>query len=300
MLSVLIPVFNFDITTFVADLQKQCMGCNIDFEIRCYDDGSEEKYRITNRSVQNLEGVILKELPKNIGRSKIRNLLAAEAKFEKLLFLDCDSKVVSDMFIDKYIESAESNNVVCGGTSYESKAPSDKSMYLKWLYGSSREVIPVSIRQGNPYQAFKTYNFLISRNVFLPIKFNEEIIEYGHEDTLFGFMLHERNVPVTHIDNPLCHIGLETPLEFLDKTEKGLQNLHYILEKKLPVEDIKILRYYKRIRNLGLCFFVEFLFKRFRKSILNNLLSNNPSLILYDFYKLGYFIFFRRSKYGIR
>ena len=54
--------------------------------------------RIENRIIQNLENVIYRELPQNLGRSKIRNVLGKAAKFDYLLFLDCDSKVVSDNY----------------------------------------------------------------------------------------------------------------------------------------------------------------------------------------------------------
>ena len=79
MLSVLIPVYNFDVVLFVKDLAKQCADCKIDFEVLCLDDYSSENYRIKNAVLKSIENVCYEELPNNIGRSKIRNRLAEKA-----------------------------------------------------------------------------------------------------------------------------------------------------------------------------------------------------------------------------
>ncbi|MBK9012976.1 MAG: hypothetical protein IPM82_02230 [Saprospiraceae bacterium] len=65
-----------------------------------------------------------------------------------------------------------------------------------------------------------TNNFLIPRQLFLEIQFDETLRQYGHEDTLFGMELARRQVPIVHIDNPLEHIGLEPVDVFLRKTEQ--------------------------------------------------------------------------------
>ncbi len=290
MLSILIPVYNFDIREFVAELHAQAVKCAIDFEILCCDDGSENQFKEINKSVNEFSNVRYWELPDNIGRSKIRNTLARSAIYDHLLFLDCDSKIYSSEFILTYVKNSRNNSVICGGTSYESAPPQDKRKYLKWLYGTKREVISAEKRQRNPYKSFKIYNLFISRSIFFDIQFDEDLTEYGHEDTLFGSMLSKKKIPVLHINSPLCHVGLDFPEEFLSKTEKGLQNLIYILKSKSDIKGIKILSYYKLVKMLGLGFLVQGVYTRLQKKIVSNLNSGNPSLLLYDFYKLGYLI----------
>ena len=103
MLSILIPIYHFDLRHLVETLHRQSLACQIAFEVICYDDCSAEKYKNTNREMQQLEGVRYRELPENLGRAKIRNDLGQTARFPYILFMDCDSKVVREDFIEKYL-----------------------------------------------------------------------------------------------------------------------------------------------------------------------------------------------------
>ena len=88
MLSILIPTYNYDITHLVYELHKQATKAKIDFEIICFDDGSKSEINSKNDSINQLNYSKFKELPLNIGRSAIRNLLAKEGQYENLLFID--------------------------------------------------------------------------------------------------------------------------------------------------------------------------------------------------------------------
>ncbi len=288
MLSILIPVFNFHISDLVSELYSQAAKCNIPFQILCIDDASASEFKTLNRTVANLPHVKYIELPANIGRSKIRNLLASEAIYEQLLFLDCDSKITDPKFVSRYIDNARKDTVVYGGRNYSAEPPADRDKYLRWLYGVTRETIPVEHRKKHPYKSFMTNNFLIPASVFQSVKFNEELVGYGHEDTLFGNELNKNNVPVLHIDNALCHIGLESPEDFLAKTEQGLRNLCFVISTKQNVGNVKLLDYYKLLNRLKIGVLVKVMWKLFRKKIKANLVSESPGLLLFDLYKLGY------------
>ena len=41
MLSILIPTYNYNVVPLVLELHKQCLECEIDFEILCQDDASK-------------------------------------------------------------------------------------------------------------------------------------------------------------------------------------------------------------------------------------------------------------------
>ncbi len=292
MLSILIPIYNFDVSRLVKALHKQSLSEKIDFEIVLLDDVSTDQFKEKNRRLSKLRHVVYEEQLENIGRARIRNRLAEKAKFPYLLYLDCDSEITTNDFIKKYIDTGKRSQVVYGGRQYNTDKPDDERYLLHWLHGRKREEIPFNIRKEEPNKSFMTNNFMISRQVFEDIKFNEKISGYGHEDTLFGYDLKKKNIEITHIDNPVIHLGLESSEEFLRKTREGIKNLKRIMkingnEKRL-VRDITLLWYYKLIVRSGLEKFVYFLYKKYEYILRRNLLSRKPNLFLFDLYKLGY------------
>lgn len=74
MLSVCIPVYNFDVTELITDIRSQINTDDLDAEIIFIDDASQEEMRQRNEIVKSLtDHYIL--LEKNIGRSKILSLI---------------------------------------------------------------------------------------------------------------------------------------------------------------------------------------------------------------------------------
>jgi glycosyltransferase involved in cell wall biosynthesis len=290
MLSILIPIFNFNVVAFVTDLQQQALACEIDFEIICVDDCSAEQFKNENKALKAIEGVVYEELPKNIGRSKIRNLLAEKANYNNLLFLDCDSATVDNQFIKRYIQNISDNAVIYGGRCYEKNAPANNKEYFRWWYGVQRETISVENRKKQPYNSFMTNNFLIPKSIFMEIKLDETLKGYGHEDTLFGLELKQKNIPIIHIDNPLCHIGLECFEDYLTKTEEGISNLKLLIDSKKVDESVKLYRFYLLLKKFGVASKVLNYFSKNKQEILQKLQENEPNLRWFDLYKLGYLI----------
>jgi len=290
MLSICIPIYNYDIDRLVRDLHLQAVNVGYPFEIILMDDASEEKFRKKNQAIE-LEAVRYIQLNENIGRAKIRNRLAEEAKFPCLLFMDCDSGVSSPYYIENYIRFFESQTVCCGGRIYEDKEPDD-STYLRWKYGVERECASASEREKNPNAGFQTNNFLIHKNVFEKVKFSEDLTGYGHEDTLFGLELLKQKIIIRHIDNPLVHLGLESASEFLEKTENGIKNLYKVellLREKYPeyINHSRLMQTKLSLQRLHLLGFVSKLFNIIRQPMKNYLLSKKPSLMIFDLYRLG-------------
>jgi glycosyltransferase involved in cell wall biosynthesis len=273
-------------------LHKQATIAQMVFEILLIDDCSEEKYRLINRECEQLSGVKYLELEKNIGRSSIRNLLAKKAQYPTLLFLDCDVMITDELFLKNYLRYTNRDEaVICGGHIYQVEYPPNNKM-LHWNYGLNREVKGAQMRNTQPYHSFMTSNFTITKSLFQRVSFNESLTHYGHEDTLFGLELQRQSVKIFHINNPVLHTGLETNERFLQKTRESLSNLLKIVPilKKdyLPFVKIKVLRTFLILRNTGLHFLIGFLFTIGKPIIEINLKSANPSLLLLDFYKLGY------------
>ena len=289
MLSILIPSYNYNITRLVSDLRQQAMEAMVDFEIIVMEDGSN-LFLEENKTVSELEFCRYIPLTKNIGRSAIRNRLADEAKYEHLLFMDCDAEISSNCFIQKYLPFCHDECVVIGGTAYDpAENNSDYSLRLK--YGRKREARSAKERNILTLNNFATFNFLISKSIFNRVRFDESLKSYGHEDTLFGQQVHELGYEFVQIENPLIHKGLDDNKTFLKKTEIATTNLYRLYEtgnypflaneSKLLHSFIQ-LKKYKLTRLFALKFRLAKVFMRWQLS------SKKPSLQLYDFYKLSF------------
>jgi GT2 family glycosyltransferase len=291
MISILIPVYNCNIVSLVNELHNQALIASVPIEIIVVDDCSSELLRDQNKDVEKLSGVKFIELEENIGRASIRNKLAGMASFSSLLFMDCDSEVPGTDYIKNYLPYCDKEVAVCGGRIYSPVPPDEPEMMLRWLYGIKREQLSAAKRSKNPYHSFMTNNFLISRSILSQIRFDESLVRYGHEDTLFGFELEKKGFPVIHIQNPLIHTGLEITREFLRKTSEGIENLVILVVQgkidRQGLEDIRLLRVYDKINRFGLVNIYLKIYYQFERAILKNLMTISPSLFYFDLYKLA-------------
>ena len=291
MISILIPVYNFNIVNLVSELHRQALRASVPFEIIVLDDCSSDLLRDQNKDAGKLQGVKFQELEKNIGRARIRNRLAAMAEYASLLFMDCDSEIPSEHFIEQYLPFCNREVVVCGGRIYRPEPPDEPDFLLRWSYGIHREQMPVADRNRDPYHSFMTNNFLISKSILSQIQFDESIVQYGHEDTLFGIELKKKGVPIIHIQNPLVHIGLEIAREFLRKTSEGIENLYTLVKNgridKNDIQDIRLLKAYNMLRKYRLVRVYMLFYDIILQTITRNLVGSNPSLMAFDLYKLS-------------
>ncbi len=290
MLSILIPIYNFDVSELVHDLYRQCESYGKPYEILLFDDASTKQYDYTflkNRDFN--KKIFYLYLQENQGRSKIRNQLAEAAKYDLLLFLDCDSKVVKQDFVKQYLDIAQSGLVICGGRSYNQRAPNQQEYYLHWMYGSEREVRDAEERQERPYDGFQSNNFLIPKYLFENILFDERLVRYGHEDTLFGRMLKSKHISMLHINNPLEHIGLEPNMVFIEKSRVGVQNLVWMYQNNIAI-DSKLLQAYLRLKSFGMLSAFGKYYQLRQQAWIDNLVTFSPDLSKFDRLKLGMFI----------
>lgn len=285
MLSVLIPVYNFNILPLAEELAQQCAAAGILWEILCIDDGSSSSFLEQNRMLQGRAGIRYEELPENIGRAAIRNLLAERARFPYLLYMDCDSAVVRADYIEQYIAHLQPDTVLYGGRVYATTPPQEAQYLLHWKFGVAREQALAHRRAVQPYHAFMTNNFLIPKTILQAIRFEERIRHYGHEDTLFGMDLQKRGIPILHLDNPLQHIGLETAEVFLQKTVQAVQNLLWLRQQGFQVET-RLLRTADVLKRYQLLSLAGLLLRMAAPFMKRNLQSARPSLRVLDGYKL--------------
>ncbi|QIA07898.1 glycosyltransferase family 2 protein [Draconibacterium halophilum] len=294
MLSVNIPVYNIEVVDLVNNLQQQATSLDIDFEIRVYDDGSDEIFKSLNRIVKSKPNVVYQEMDKNLGRAAIRNKMGAEAEFKWLLFIDADSKVISPNYLRNYLENLSENRVLCGGTAYSKQKPADPEKLFRWTYGTKREAVNATARNHSKGFIITSNNFFIAKELFKQVHFRGELRKYGHEDTLLGYDLFCAGVEIFHINNPLEHTGLESAQAFLKKSCLALENLKKIGEEMLDGErtfyrQVNFLRKYKRITFFIPPVIIGRIFRKYRSKMEANLKGNRPSLLFFDLYKLGYF-----------
>jgi len=288
MLSVLIPTYNYSAVNLVKTLNNQLQNKDIPYEIICLDNGSKSKTDLLNDEINTLPCCNFNSLDKDVGRSKIRNLLAEQARYEWLLFLDSDVLPTSDEFISNYIDSINNHKVIFGGLKYYDNKPSNNYM-LRWIYGKKREEISLEKRNLNPNEYFSSANFLISKKVFISVKFDEMLVDYGHEDTLLAIELVNREISIHQIDNPVYHLGLDENMVFIQKTRQAVENLYLLFDqKKINSENSRLLSRFSDVRKLKLRKVLIFLFRKYSDKMELNLISNNPSLKLYDIYRLSY------------
>ena len=286
-LSVLIPVFNCRCNNLVVALHKQLGDLPISWEIVVADDGSDdEQVKEENRAISTLNNVRLIERESNIGRAKIRNFLAHEARYDRLLFIDGDMSLLNDKYIENYLH--HDSPVVYGGYNI---IHGNDSLFtnLRYRYEIKTEYNHrAAIRQEKPYQNFNTKNFFVDREVMLRFPFDERFRHYGYEDVLWGKTLRDNNIDIKHIDNPLTSTDFETNSQFVRKTEEGLRTLRQFADSLEGFSPL--LEYDKKIRLLHLTPIFRLAYKLLHNSLLRNLEGNNPSVFKFNIYKLLYFI----------
>jgi len=293
MLSICIPIYNFNTTSLINKLSQQIKKIDVLCEIIIIDDCSEEDFKKINENVCRKEIYI--QLDKNIGRAKIRNLFLKYAKYDYLLFLDCDTLIISDDFVTKYISAIckEKHDVICGGMIYDNCRP-ERNKMLRWKYGIKKESKPLNIRVLSPHKSFMTSNFLINRRIFEQTKFDERITEYGHEDTLFGFMLKKKGINIKHINNPVLHGDIDYNTVYLKKTENGIINLIHILSymgyDHEFIQNVTLLCIYNSLSSKKLAGFINIVFICVKSLLKFMFIKGYVNLMLFDFYKLGILI----------
>jgi glycosyltransferase involved in cell wall biosynthesis len=297
-ISLLIPVYNYDIVALVHGM-KSAIGKVPEFtEILIGDDGSLPEYK---KKYHSLEDDVVRVISsqKNIGRAAIRNRLAMEAKGDYLLFIDADTMVTgtAEAYFLKWIPVMKLSKVLCGGTLYHESPPGDPDKLLRWKYGRKKEQMTAAERNKHPHSGFSTFNVMFEKSVFSKIRFDEELKQYGHEDTLMGYQLKKAGIDILHIDNGLLHEGLESNKDFLNKTKLGIENLSMlydkVTDKKTFSKTVRILRLYNKLRFFQLIYILAGIFIKYRDRMEIRLDSSKISLMLFSFYKICMFCTYR-------
>ena len=242
-LSICIPVFNWDIRLLIGKLIEELSAKQYSkIELIIMDDfSSNTELRNANRQFfveLKYENLLYVEFKQNVGRSKIRNLLAEKASGEFLLFLDADILPDRPDFIGKYLDYVADNkwDIIYGSLSYVSRTMIGKEYDFYFYLARKTEVKPVGVKNKIPWRYLWTSNVMLRKSVFLQTPFDERFVGYGYEDAEWGIRLRKR-YKILHIDNAVSHLGLVSKNTAYQKMRDSIVN--YVLLAKLHPEVFK-------------------------------------------------------------
>lgn len=288
MLSVLVPIYNYNAYPLVEELHKQCIELGIVFEILCQDDASKSALNINNEKINSLSNCNFISLEKNVAHRQNRNLLAKRAKYEYLLFLDGDSIVINSHYIKNYINNLKEYDVIYGGRLHPENYTSNQQI-LRWKYGKFIEDKLAKDRLKKPYKCLLFNNTIIKKECFNKVKFDTEITLYGHDDTQLSYQLSLIPSKIHHIDNQIKHGDIDSNEVYINKTKNSIKSLLVLYaSKKIDYRYVSLLKLYVFLKTTKLHLIALLFYKIFKNTMTKNLVSNNPSLIVFNLFRISY------------
>lgn len=288
MLSILIPIYNYNAYPLVLELHKQCLECAIDFEILCQDDASKSVLNSENEKINSLSNCNFTELKVNIAHRQNRNMLASKAKFDNLLFIDGDSIIIRNNYISNFVSCLNDFDIIYGGRLHPENCPSNVQK-LRWKYGKFIEDKSVEKRKLTPFQSLLFNNTVIKKDCFNQVKFDSHLTKYGHDDTQLSYQLSQFNPKLKHIDNPVEHGDIDTNKEYLIKSKSSLENLLELYnEGKINKHFSRLISLLLLLNKLKLTYLISVFYKISEGFLNRSLEGNNPNLFIYNIYRIGY------------
>ncbi len=293
MISILIPTYDYNVVPLVKALLGQRNLSEIEFEIKVYEDGSPSPPK-ENDALNDFLNTEYKKLENNIGRTAIRHLMAEEAKYDWILFLDADVFPHTIDFLENYIKTIKEKDgeVIFGGIIYDDVKPEQQKL-LRWEYGRSREAKSMELRKKEPYFII-SQNLCLKKEVFL--KANIELENHYGLDNLFSNQLKRMRAKVLHIDNPVMHMGLENNDVFLKKALKAVETTVIMEKKGLMDRDMRpIQKSYRQLKRMQIHLIFYAVISIFKGMMERNFNSKEPNLLWFDLYRLNHYIKYKRK-----
>ncbi len=288
MLSILIPIYDYNAFPLVEELYKQCIECKITFEILCQDDASRSPLNKLNDEINSIPNCYFIALEKNLAHRENRNLLAKRAQYSYLLFLDGDSVIINPNYIKTYLSNLGNYDVIYGGRLHPENCPSEQQT-LRWKYGKFIEDKLAVERKKEPFKCLLFNNTIISKECFNQVKFDSEITLYGHDDTQLSYQLSLLKPSVNHIDNQVEHGDIDTNEAYVGKTKNSIKSLMLLVgSKKIEAKYVRLLQLYNFLNKTKLNTIAALFYRIFKTVMIKNLVSKNPSLLIYNLFRVTY------------
>lgn len=226
-ISVLVPFLRDDPEMLARQLDAEADALAGQVELILMDDGTSDA-ALTARLKATLDRLTLPArlitLSANEGRARGRNRLTTSARGEAFLFLDSDMRPDTPRFLGTWADLVARDHpaVVFGGFSLD-QAPTDARFAVHRALSLASECVPAAQRALTPEKYVYTSNLLIRRDVFAAEGFDPGFSGWGWEDVEWAMRV-SRRFPVTHIDNPATHMGLDTVADLARKFDQGAGN----------------------------------------------------------------------------
>ena len=294
MLSILIPTYNYNVFTLVDELHRQAAKHNHLVEIIVLDDSSK-LFLSENKEILQFEHTQLIQLTNNIGRTAARQQLSEKAKYENLLFMDADVLPKNKDFLQCFITKFPFSGLLFGGIEYASEVP-DPNQMLRWKYGHARESLSLIERNKNTYETVNSGCFLIKKDIFIKLNTQLQQQSYGM-DLLFKQLLKKHKIPVTHLDNPVYHLGLESNEQFVAKALEAVETTVRLENSELLQLGVRpIQKSYITLKKWRLLRVFSLIITPFKKTMEQNFNSSSPNLFWFDLYRLHHYIQLKSKK----
>jgi hypothetical protein len=288
MLSILIPIYNYNAYPLVLELHKQCLECGINFEILCQDDASNSVLNIENDKINALSNCFFSELKVNIAHRQNRNALAKIAKYENLLFIDGDSIIIRNNYISNYISLVDDFDIIYGGRLHPQLCPSNNQK-LRWKYGKFIEDKSVQNRNIAPFQSLLFNNTLIKKDSFDKVKFDSHLTKYGHDDTQLSYQLSLLILRLKHLENPVEHGDIDSNNTYISKSKSSLENLIVLFEEgKINKDFSRLISLILVLNKLKLTFLISKFYSKIEQLLIRNLEGENANLFVFNIFRIGY------------
>lgn len=233
-LSVLIPFLRDDPGELLTLLQHEAAELDGKVEVVLLDDGTGDA-DLTRRLEDQIAALTLPmrlvSSSDNLGRSRGRNRLTAEARGRHWLFLDSDMRPDSPEFLQIWLTLAQTTDpaVAFGGFSLD-QAPREPRTAVHRAMALRSDCTPGAKRALQPEKHIFTSNLLVRREVFKAEDFDAAFAGWGWEDVEWGMRV-ARRWPIAHIDNPATHMGLDTVEALVAKYEQSAANFARVAAK---------------------------------------------------------------------
>jgi glycosyltransferase involved in cell wall biosynthesis len=209
------------------------LGSNPDWEVCIGDDFSQDGTRQRLEYLTSIFPFRLLAPPENLGRGALRNLLAAEARGQMLVFLDGDCRTMPGFF--RAWEGADADAAHLGKVTYETTPPSGFNRFLTRGSGIGKLKDQGSI----PAAYFISQNFAISKALFQAVGgFRTDLLGWGGEDVDLGCKLRRHPVSLRYREAAEARHPSVTGLEgyFARLTHFGRLNLPLLVRDHPALE----------------------------------------------------------------
>ena len=132
-------------------------------------------------------------------------------------------------------------------------------------------------------------NTVIKKTSFDKVKFDSHLTKYGHDDTQLSYQLSQFNLKLKHIDNPVEHGDIDSNKEYISKSKSSLENLVVLYDDgKINTDFSRLISLLLLLNKLKLTYLISVFFRISEGFLYKNLEGNNPNLLVYNFFRIGY------------